>query len=361
MSCQQKRHGVFYSTARRRKNVQLDLFSQITGPGIPDPDLVHIVPSAARKAAALGLFKYWRVYALLKHIDRVQFAGHSRFVVTQDIIELVACWCCLSPITISRILRDKAALGIFWTLDVVSQHHAPDVLYIRLPGRDKLEATLSQLAASEGVYDPTIVSPRKALLNLSDFAKLQSLEAQCFDAWLSARKDGQFTGRWIDLEAAWGREKTTLKRWLKCSGVKVIRNYGKVPTGQHEMLFDAAVGLSYDNHVSYEIENDTEYLVFQRANTYVASDASRPGKRGICRDVASHLRRAGLDKSQKPIRTNHDVRGKTTAERVRYLDNQIKRNPDKRHYSLKRASATRLRRGNPPDCMNYWSLVWNKR
>lgn len=321
---------------------------------------VHIIPSAARKSAALGLFKFWRVYALLKHIDRLDFSGHGRFVVTPDIIEKIAQWCQLSPITITRILRAAEAQGIFWELEVTRQHHAPDSLYIRLSGRHSLEAALSKRAVTAQVYDPTVVSARKAHIDLVDFQKLQTLEAQCFDAWLAAKKDGSFTGRWIDLEAAWGREKTTLKRWLQCSEVKVICNFATLPvlTSSKDKLQAAAVGASYDNHISYQTIDDTEYLVFQRANTYATADPSQTGKRGVCRDVASHLRRAGLDTSQTYIRTNHDLRNQPAAKRVRYLDWWIKRNPDKRHYSLKMACTPLLRRGRPPDNINRWRLEW---
>lgn len=339
--------------------IQLDFLAGVDTTQV-NSDPVHIVPSAARKSAALGLFKYWRVYALLKHIDRTQFAGHSRFLITDDIINQLAVWCGLKPITIRRILTERSIQGIFWSITRTSRHHAPDVLHVRLEGRHKVEATLTERALAAEVYDAAIVSRCKGLLQLEDFRSLAGLEAQCFDAWLAARKQQEFTGRWVDLESAWGRERTTLKHWLELAGVTVIHNYATIPlpfTSRDELL-TAAVGASYDNYIQYQTIDGTEYLVFQRANTYVTADASQAGRRGKCRDIASHLQRAGLDRPTKYVRTNHDLREQPAAKRVRRLDNWIKRAPDRRHYTLKVAAIRQLRRGRSPTFVNRWRLEY---
>lgn len=323
--------------------LQLDFFDQI-----PE-EAVHIIPSAARKSSALGLFKFWRIYALLKHLDRIQFAGHSRFLLTRDLIHQLAAWCKLKPVTVRRILRSPKA-GLFWAID--------DHRVIHLVSRRKVEAGLTRRAAANDVYDAHIVSRSKGLLSIDEFSGLQRLEAAAFDAWLATRKNGHFTGRWVDLQAAWGRERTTLLRWLKLAGAEIIRNYATIPVRSAEAVYDAAVGASYDNHIWYETIDDETHLVFQRANTYVTSDYMRAGLRGTCRDIAGHLQRAGLNASTQYVRTNHDVREKSAGLRLRYLDRRISKHGDRRHYSLKVAHGLKLRRGRPHERMNRWRLEY---
>lgn len=319
---------------------------------------VHILPSTARKAAALGLFKFYRVYEVLKHIDRVHHDGRGKFVIGGEILQDAATACGVSPLTIKRTIRDEAAQGLFWRLTITPKWRADDILYVELVSRKNVELALSERAAAAGVYDAYQVSRRKALLRLADFEDLQTLAAFCFASWLAVRKGSEFTGRWADLVSAWGRSRRTIREWIAISGVTIVHNFGYIPAEDTAgPALNAALTLQGNDVPTWrETIDGKEYVVFYRANTFVApgQEHVKTGRRGIAKRAAAHLRRGG--DSPDFTRTNHDMLEAhdryRKLKRIRKLRNL---SPERTHYT--REAAFKRKRYRQTRQVNRWDIL----
>lgn len=299
---------------------------------LPDDSLVHIKPSVARKSAALGLFTVWRIYELLKHYDRLNLRGAGKFVLTDAILNTIAEWAALDPITVKRIILTPSTLvqGVYWSVDITRHWREDSTLYIELRSRNNLDYSLSGLAEERDVYDPWVMSKRKALLRLEDFKSLQTLEAVSFSAWLvTNNKYGKFTGRWCDLRRAWSRDRRTLLRWIEASGVRIIPNLGfkdprKVDPVEYQNM---AVSLQANNSPWVDRQRR---LTYHRANTYQATVRDIRGKRGICsKKAAAHLQGGGG--VLQIIRTNHEATNRDS-EKLKRVQKEIDKDPTRAHY-----------------------------
>jgi hypothetical protein len=297
-------------------------------------DDVHYLPSTARKAIALGMTPAWRIYELLKHFDRLKLAGTGKFVLTDEMLKALAAAAGIQPIYVKRIIRHQGQ-GIFWRVTITHQWRAEDIIYVELTSRSRVDALLSERAAAHlddwgrpaPIYDAHRISKRKALLRVEDFSDLQSLEALCFAGWLSTLTDRYFTGRWVDLQSAWGRDRHTLRDWCSAAGVKIVHNHGYIDVNDvdPETLYEIALSLAANNSAWREGTR----LKYWRANSFVAPEQARTGKRGICRKAAAYIRRGG--DARQVIRTNHEL-PQRTAERYQRIKRRIRKAPHRDHY-----------------------------
>jgi hypothetical protein len=266
--------------------------------------VIHIYPETARKASALDLMKYWRVYALLKHYDRQnehgRGAGTGRFIVDADALDWLGGVLSLKAVTLRRLLRDPQA-GAFWACLTLPQWRAPDTLIIELTGRVQVERTLSERAAAAGVLNPYATS-RKAQLTLTDFSSLQGLAARCFDAWLSVQRDGEKRLSWANLRRAWGRSATTLRGWMDAAGVTKLANYGWMPIdGAGFTREDVALGFWFDERGycwtgKYRLNDGTyiDAVFWNMPNTYRTSGTIAQGAKGQVKRAAAELQGSGV-------------------------------------------------------------------
>lgn len=310
-------------------------------------DRVHFLPSTARKAIALDMVTYWRIYELLKHYDRVQCGGTGKMILDEKLLSTIASAARLSVIRVTRIIR-HAPMNLFWNLTISRQWRDADILYIELLSRRQVEVKLSHIAEENGVYDARRVSKRKAYLKVEDFQKLQRLEALCFAAWINDRKKGKDAKeynpapKWDDdagsitiplyaLSSAWGRDHKIIQKWRQLAEIGVSPNVGYINDKEHGDHLVQCLEHDLDRNGVYHWR-DHQRTKFPRANTYYAPDSAQRGTRSLCRKTAADLCNGG-DASK--MRTNHvmPVKG---SERAAGLYKRISRlidtDPLRTHY-----------------------------
>ena len=310
-------------------------------------ETVHILPDTARKAHATGVFKFWRLYALLKHYDMTRQDGTGRFPLSDDVLAYLRRYTHLTDATIKRILKHSDA-PLFWLVEVTPQYHAPDDIYIRLNGRKNVELHLSDLAHEQGVLDAYTVSQSKALLTLADFKSLSTLAAQCFNAWIAVRTDSNAMLKYETLCNLWKVSKRTILRWIDNSDVRRVFNRGIEPknAGNGKLSF-------FHENVNERLKDIGKYWLYQKANTFKTNDKAR-GKRATAKQVATHLRRSGCTWKRR-IRTHHDLTFVNGCEYPSEQDRELamyqasksahrkaRKNSDKRHYIKQRPDSVRL-------------------
>jgi hypothetical protein len=270
---------------------------------------IRLIPTSARKAYALDLARFYRLYELLKHIDRVWLKGTGKFVVSGEILAALAVATRLSETTLRRALRAPEA-GLFWQATITRQWRENDVIYLRLASRQRVEQTLSELAEAAGVYDPRRVSIGITFVKWSDCRSLKRFGAACFGAWLAAHnKTGSSMIRWSDLKTSWGRARKQLRLWCKIARVKIIHNRVLIDPSEfdRETAYRLSMDLSREGfYVTTQMRADgKEFWSFQRANTFVAPVTAQVGKRSIPKRATRYLRRPG--DGSKRIRNNHPI------------------------------------------------------
>lgn len=282
------------------------------------PDLyaepVHILPSTARKAIALGYGRPYRVFAALKHLDRVRYNGSGKFLLTEDDLREVAKACGISKESLRRILKDEAAEGLFWSVEVTPRWRRKDELFIRLASNIRVEERLTDVAVAEGVFNPYEVS-RKAMLWFDELDRLQEFSAFCLALWIAVQKHGRVTLRWADMESAWGRSQPVLAEWMRITGIKKQHNVGRFPArdtgelanGRHGPAFNFALTLTANNYWWTDWVDGEKYVYFPRANTYIAPGAygNRRGTHSLKRKASAHIQAGGG--SREFMRTNFDM------------------------------------------------------
>ena len=170
---------------------------------------VEYIPSNARKAIALKLQKTYRIYILLQHLNRYRHRGHGKFVLTESDLEFLSEHLHRSPITIERLIERMIKDDIF------VHGKFCRFPYISLVSQVKLSQRLALLAKARGIPELAEVSYRKEVLELSDFASLQSVSSQMLNGWLRVSKRNTRRLRWEDLSALWNKSRPTLTKWLK--------------------------------------------------------------------------------------------------------------------------------------------------
>lgn len=288
------------------------------------PEEVHppeYIPANARKASALGLMKPYRVYVLLQHLNRYQFSGRGKFVLTPHWLDTLAAWLDLSPVTLKRTLRQMIVEGIF----LRAHSRLP---YVALVGREALSARLAELAQQAHVPAPYEMSYRKEVLNLKDFASLKQLSAMTLNGWLRVAARNLKRLRWEDLEALWGRTRPTLNGWIEIADIRKIHNFA---------YFDPPGPCPEDIHTWVMTLRGKEYVCIQRANTYVSEGLSKQANRGVCRKAAARMCEASENggESLKHPRTNWpyiELAPEKRARAFKRMRKAIAEHPDKTYY-----------------------------
>jgi hypothetical protein len=288
------------------------------------PEEVHppeYIPANARKASALGLMKSYRVYVLLQHLNRHQFSGRGKFVLTPNWLDTLAAWLDLSPVTLKRTLRKMIAEGIF----LRAHSRLP---YVALVGREALSARLAELA--QQAYDPAPyeMSYRKEVLSLKDFASLKRFSAMTLNGWLRVAAHSQKRLRWEDLEPLWGRTRPTLNDWIEIADIRKIYNIA---------YFEPPGPCPEDIHTWMMTLRGKDYVCIQRANTYVSEGLSKQAKRGVCRKAAARMCEASENggESLKHPRTNWpyiELAPEKRARSFKRMRKAIAEHPDRTYY-----------------------------
>src|SRR5690606_24010205 len=77
-----------------------------------------------------------------------------KFLLTEDDLREVAKACGISKESLRRILKDEAAEGLFWSVEVTPRWRRKDELFIRLASNIRVEERLTDVAVAEGVFNP---------------------------------------------------------------------------------------------------------------------------------------------------------------------------------------------------------------